>query len=31
MVRLILPNHFAKHITCISQYTANEIKQITQE
>ena len=26
---LILPNHFAKHITCISQYTANEIKQIT--
>ncbi|WP_234212602.1 glycosyltransferase [Parabacteroides merdae] len=25
----ILPNHFAKHITCISQYTANEIKQIT--
>ena len=24
---LILPNHFAKHITCISQYTANEIKQ----
>ncbi len=28
---LILPNFSARHITCISQYTANEIKQINPQ